>query len=55
MQFPTSQKHFIVSLEMPKGSQRHINVKASSSEIAGKRAMKRVRNAVKVHHVKEDI
>lgn len=51
MQFPSSQKHFIVTLEMPGGGSRHIEVKASSKEVAGKRAMKRVARAIKVLYV----
>lgn len=54
MQQLPSQKLFIVFLEMPNGDVRNVSVKASSPEIAGKRAMKRVRKAVKVHRVERD-
>jgi len=53
MRTPVTQKHFIVLLEMPKGGIRNISVRASSSDIAGKRAMKRVPSAVKVHRVEQ--
>jgi hypothetical protein len=51
----SEQKLFLVFLEMPNGGTRHVNVKASSSEVAGKRAMKRVSGAVKVHRVEKGI
>jgi len=50
-----SQKHFVVFLEMPNGGIRNVSVKATSSEIAAKRAMKRVHSAVKVHRVEKGV
>ncbi len=51
MRQKSNQKVFAVFLEMPKGGVRSTIVKATSSEVAGRRAMKRVAGAVKVHRV----
>lgn len=47
----SQQKLFVVFLEMPSGGVRHINVKAADSNTAGRRAMKRVSGAIRVHRV----
>ncbi len=49
------QKLYLVFIEMPNGGIRNVNVKASDSETAGRRAMKRVSGAVRVHRVEKGI
>jgi len=49
----SQQRLFLVFLEMPTGGVRHIKVKATDANIAGRRAMKRVSGAVKVHRVEQ--
>lgn len=54
MKLPSLQNHYVVTLETVNGGSRHIHVKASSSEIAGKRAMKRVPKAIGVRYIEKD-
>lgn len=53
MQAKSAQKLFVAFLEMPGGGVREVKVKAASSEAAGKRAMKRVQNAIAVRRVEK--
>lgn len=55
MQEKSHQKVFTAFLELPGGAVRIVTVKAASSEIAGKRAMKRVSSAIRVQRVERGI
>lgn len=47
------QKLFVVFLEMPQGGVRNVKVRATTSETAGRRAMKRTTGAVRVQRVEQ--
>lgn len=50
MRLRKNQKHFIILLEFRHGVTREIHVRASSREIAERRALKHNPEAIKVSH-----
>ena len=49
MRLEKSQRHFVITVVLPNGKTKDVNVRASTREVAERRALKRTPAAIDIH------